>query len=87
MGGSAEIGAKKLCEISVKQARSPAAAAAIVWAFNHLGEPYNPVASRSTSRTSAVQLRNIRGEGLLLGYSQRGLLGSHGRPPMPQHPT
>ncbi len=41
MGGSAEIGAKKLCEISVKQARSPAAAAAIVWAFNHLGEPYN----------------------------------------------
>lgn len=41
MGGSAEIGAKKLCEMSVKQARSPAAAAAIVWAFNHLGEPYN----------------------------------------------
>lgn len=41
MGGSAEIGAKKLCEKSVKEARSPAAAAAIVWAFNHLGEPYN----------------------------------------------
>lgn len=41
MGGADEIGAKKLCEKSVKEARSPAAAAAIVWAFNHLGEPYN----------------------------------------------
>lgn len=41
MAGAEKIGAKKLCELSVKQARSPAAAAAIVWAFNHLGEPYN----------------------------------------------
>lgn len=40
MDGSAEIGVKALCERSVKQARSPAAAAAIVWAFNHLGKPY-----------------------------------------------
>lgn len=39
--GSESIGVKKLCEQSVKQARTPAAAAAIVWAFNHLGEPYN----------------------------------------------
>lgn len=38
--GSAVIGVKALCERSVKQARSPAAAAAIVWAFNHLGKPY-----------------------------------------------
>lgn len=41
MGGAAEIGAEKLCKQSVKEARSPAAAAAIVWAFNHLGKPYN----------------------------------------------
>ncbi|MGV1037770.1 MAG: coiled-coil domain-containing protein [Candidatus Nanopelagicales bacterium] len=40
MDGSAAIGVKALCQRSVKQARSPAAAAAIVWAFNHLGKPY-----------------------------------------------
>lgn len=41
MAGADEIGAEALCKKSVKQARSPAAAAAIVWAFNHLGKPYN----------------------------------------------
>lgn len=41
MAGAEEIGAEALCKKSVKQARSPAAAAAIVWAFNHLGKPYN----------------------------------------------
>lgn len=38
--GSAAIGVKELCKLSVKQARTPAAAAAIVWAFNHLGVKY-----------------------------------------------
>lgn len=38
--GAAAIGVKELCKLSVKQARSPAAAAAIVWAFNHLGIKY-----------------------------------------------
>ena len=41
MAGADEIGAETLCKKSVKEARSPAAAAAIVWAFNHLGKPYN----------------------------------------------
>ena len=41
LDGAAEIGAKKLCIASVKQARTPAAAAAIVWAFNHLGQAYS----------------------------------------------
>ena len=41
IGGSSAIGIKALCQMSVKQARSPAAAAAIVWAFNHLGVKYS----------------------------------------------
>jgi len=39
-GGSAAIGVHELCRQSVKQARSAGAAAAIVWAFNHLGVKY-----------------------------------------------
>lgn len=39
-GGAELIGVKRLCEASVRQARSPSAARAIVWAFNHLGAPY-----------------------------------------------
>ncbi|MEI8082023.1 MAG: hypothetical protein WCI74_09285 [Actinomycetes bacterium] len=38
--GSAAIGVRELCRQSVKQARSAGAAAAIVWAFNHLGVKY-----------------------------------------------
>ncbi|MDP3971395.1 MAG: hypothetical protein Q8P61_00590 [Candidatus Nanopelagicales bacterium] len=39
--GAEQIGVRRLCRMSVKQARSPAAARAIVWAFNHLGVPYS----------------------------------------------
>lgn len=39
-GGAAQIGVYQLCTLSVQQARSPSAARAIVWAFNHLGAPY-----------------------------------------------
>ena len=39
-GGADLVGVYQLCTQSVKQARSPSAARAIVWAFNHLGAPY-----------------------------------------------
>lgn len=38
--GSDAIGVLALCQASVRQARSPAAARAIKWAFNHLGARY-----------------------------------------------
>lgn len=39
-GGAEQIGVHRLCQRSVKQARSPSAARAIIWAFNHLGSRY-----------------------------------------------
>lgn len=48
------IGANQLCQLSVLQARSPQAAAAIVWTFRHLGIPYgrpDGVCSKNTTRT------------------------------------